>query len=335
MFPDADASRFSMFLSVLTFFSGAQTRMLQKFNVYPVESLVTLGQNFSWRAELDFDPPAGAYVWSPQTAVWQETTARLVGRSAVVKFIAYVTWEQVANFPSTIKFSVRDASGRDISSTVYMFSFGEVLGACLVFANCQKERCCGRFLQNQTAMPLNVLLFGMAGSGKSSFINACYSMMNSEKKSVAPSGGGDGHNTTSFRRYRLANISTKTPSQIHLFDTWGLTPTTYAPDGFGINDAFLRILSGQLGKDFKMTDMVPNPGLGMGVTNQENKIHCVAFCLPLSEMFASSPSPITKRTREFVAVCAEEGLVLLCVQDCFRLFVCAMLCDRCVWSSIG
>jgi len=57
-----------------------------------------------------------------------------------------------------------------------------------------------------------------------------------------------------------------------------------------------------------MTDADPNPGAMLSGPNDETKIHCVIFCLPISEMFTATPSPITKRAREFVNVCAQESV---------------------------
>jgi len=69
----------------------------------------------------------------------------------------------------------------------------------------------------------NILLFGMAGATKSSFVNSTLTMLNSSITTVsaAGEGGASKHNTTALIRYNLEGTN------ISLWDTWGLTQQTY------------------------------------------------------------------------------------------------------------
>ncbi len=54
---------------------------------------------------------------------------------------------------------------------------------------------------------LNILLFGVAGSTKSSFINSCYTLLSSiEQVEIAQSGGSAFRVTAKLQSYRLASL---------------------------------------------------------------------------------------------------------------------------------
>lgn len=71
---------------------------------------------------------------------------------------------------------------------------------------------------------INILLFGFAGSGKSSFLASITSTLspgNDVLQGVCPIGSTSEHGTTTLRKYPMPGLN------VNLWDTWGLTPDTY------------------------------------------------------------------------------------------------------------
>jgi energy-coupling factor transporter ATP-binding protein EcfA2 len=74
-----------------------------------------------------------------------------------------------------------------------------------------------------TPQNLVILLFGWIGSGKSSFVNALFTLFHNRTSvfSGAATSGGGTHTTSKISYYRLPE------SRIALWDTWGLTRSNY------------------------------------------------------------------------------------------------------------
>ena len=85
----------------------------------------------------------------------------------------------------------------------------------------QKERDALTNVQPTNSFPFNVLLLGMVGAGKSSFINTVIAALTGKIEDLASNAKGDESITTSFSKYPLQD---KCP--VVLFDTMGLEQDT-------------------------------------------------------------------------------------------------------------
>jgi len=159
---------------------------------------------------------------------------------------------------------------------------------------------------------LNLLLFGMAGSSKSSFINSCFSLLSYELiTQLAPSGGSTERVTRCLKPYRLTS-DIHTPSETGLklavYDTWGLESNVdlYAEGQFEL------ILNGQLPAEWKMGASVTGAELQQG--NEDKAIHCLIVFVPAGEL-ASPPggkaSFMVSKTKEFCATATKMKVPFL------------------------
>ena len=71
---------------------------------------------------------------------------------------------------------------------------------------------------------LNILLFGLAGATKSSFLNSVFTLLDRDQTQIihkAISGGSGDHVTVKLERHQLEGTN------INLWDCWGLTQKTF------------------------------------------------------------------------------------------------------------
>ena len=87
----------------------------------------------------------------------------------------------------------------------------------------------------------NLLLFGPAGSGKSSFVNSCFSMFSScIQWEIATTGGPKSPVTSKLQSYRVIDVTRRKRSCIRLWDTPGFHETlSYS------TQEFLDLLTGE------------------------------------------------------------------------------------------
>lgn len=163
---------------------------------------------------------------------------------------------------------------------------------------------------------LNVLLYGSHESGRSSFLNACFTLFSKERRVLAVSHTGGSHETAGvlkMERYRLCCIDAASGrlqghmgSQLCLFDTkCSADPATSAAN-------LAQILKGV---DF----FKPAKGAAVPMTSKRAKpqpkltttmhMHCVAVFLPAAEMAAPTVGPQAVQMREFVATCSKAGIM--------------------------
>ena len=121
-------------------------------------------------------------------------------------------------------------------------------------------------------LPLfNVLLFGLAGAGKSSFINSVMRYTQSSRSetgraSEPVSGGGD-HCTVTLRSVEGSGLP------LALWDTWGLTPKTYR------GNELEMLMKGKLPSEWHKDDDVSLATTDESV-EYENMPHALLFLLP-------------------------------------------------------
>jgi len=158
----------------------------------------------------------------------------------------------------------------------------------------------------------NVLLFGLAGSGKSSFINSVWTLLSPENSvsTVAAYGGGTSHSTKQLIAYTLPN------TRITLWDTWGLAPDTYQ------QSELESILSGELPSGWEMQRAVSD------ITNQQflqelwsskhkRRIHSVIFFFPQSLMDPNAHKTIAMVRNSWATVNSVGKCLNACACSCF------------------
>jgi predicted GTPase len=166
--------------------------------------------------------------------------------------------------------------------------------------------------ENPAAPPVNILLFGMAGSSKSSLINGMYTMLGRYPvvvKEAAKAGGNTVRVSTELKRYRLAPFDQNMKpepalmSHIRLWDTWGLeTKENYAGVIFEdiLNGAHDKDISIQAGETVARRSSVGTP-------NPEFRKHCVIFCIPASEV-VEAETPMKAKTVTFMNRCSDQNV---------------------------
>eukprot|EP01087_Luapelamoeba_hula_P000877 TRINITY_DN10641_c0_g1_i3.p1 TRINITY_DN10641_c0_g1~~TRINITY_DN10641_c0_g1_i3.p1 ORF type:complete len:302 (-),score=34.21 TRINITY_DN10641_c0_g1_i3:391-1296(-) len=126
----------------------------------------------------------------------------------------------------------------------------------------------------------NVVLFGIAGASKSSFVNSALTLLSSDCNALihrAGVGGSEHHNTHKLAKFDLEG------THMTLWDTWGLTPTTYTSGDLQL------LLQGALPNGWDMHDDIgdrPQPGCQQSVHESHQSIrdsrapHAVLFFIP-------------------------------------------------------
>lgn len=125
---------------------------------------------------------------------------------------------------------------------------------------------------------LNVLVFGLAGSTKSSFVNACASMMNAKDnslKNIAQVGAADHHVTKQILRYQFEDMN------FQLVDTWGITKSNYAE--FTIEDVLNGALPFGWSKDFTRSEHQQQL-VAFASTAVRRMVHQVIFVVPIGAL---------------------------------------------------
>lgn len=128
----------------------------------------------------------------------------------------------------------------------------------------------------ETPKFINVLLFGLSGATKSSFVNSVLTLLSSEENNIvgaAVAGGNTGHVTKILKPYPL--ILKGENLKIRLWDTWGLTLKNYTGNELPF------ILRGELPPDFEMD------GDFEGIRNESKnnhlrRIHSVVVFIPVA-----------------------------------------------------
>jgi len=141
----------------------------------------------------------------------------------------------------------------------------------------------GEFLQakpysKSNAENLNILVFGWAGSTKSSFVNSVFTLLHdSDILQPAIVGGGMDHTTKELTKYQLKHGDTEL--KVSFWDTWGLTFQTYK------GDEIRGIVNGVLPEDWKMKDLIINKQEEIRQSEESKnlrEIHAILFFFPTS-----------------------------------------------------
>jgi len=125
---------------------------------------------------------------------------------------------------------------------------------------------------------INILLMGLAGACKSSFINTVLTMLNNANAKIvaqAPAGGSTSHVTKALGRYDLKKEGM---GDVNFIDTWGLTQESYTKEIMGY------ILDGMLADGFsmhlKLEDFIGRIKTVTAEKKKLRKIHCALIFAP-------------------------------------------------------
>lgn len=129
---------------------------------------------------------------------------------------------------------------------------------------------------------INILLFGLSNSGKSSFINSCYSLLSSSLQFDIAQCGGNTRVTSELTPYRLACLNLRQRTHFRLWDTWGLGEGLYQ------NQEFVALCLGKTRFGLKMeeaslTDWKKIP------TKDSAKQSCIIFFAVAADVARNSP----------------------------------------------
>ena len=154
----------------------------------------------------------------------------------------------------------------------------------------------------------NVLLYGIAGATKSSFINSLLTMLTEGDELVvkAVSGGSGDHVTRALTRFAIPKI------RMNFWDTWGLTPETYQ------NDELVSILDGVFPSNWSMHDDLETNSefIQMGEsTRRLRKIHAVLFFVPHGSLDNVQIQKIIKDNYQFFQEKQMNPIVILTKAD--------------------
>jgi len=225
-----------------------------------------------------------AYVDHPGTKFFQPTREYLKYSTTAVLHLNPWAYVSLRDLPSSLQVILYAPSGQSL---------------CTRSVALEASKFADHLYEDPEGAPCNILLFGLAGSSKSSFINSCYAMLSgaTSYKQIAISGGNSARVTTEYNGNRLINLNDKRPTRYRLWDTWGLERNNYQDCQFEF------MLSGQLNRKFKMNDDVSQVKYG----DPKQKIHCVLFFIPAAELDLQS-SPMLQKTKEFREISTRMGI---------------------------
>jgi len=165
----------------------------------------------------------------------------------------------------------------------------------------------GDITKNDIRPRANILLFGLQGSGKSTFVNSALSTVSGDDTliSIAVAGGASGHVTTEFGPYRLVDYKNAEPvrlTRFALMDTWGLTRDNFK------DHEFACMLQGNLPKGFVMNESPLKLKFNKEAAKR-NASHSVIFFLPIGELQTDVETLLIKKMKSFVEQATRTGRV--------------------------
>lgn len=168
------------------------------------------------------------------------------------------------------------------------------------------------FYFNEGRRRANILFFGLAGCGKSTYLNSLLTILASREIHRAVVGGGNKHVTRKFVPYRIVKHGDKTAliverrTRYFVSDTWGLDLKNYP---LIANNTYEDILAGRLPKGFEMDQK--NAELIQNAKKMEDqKIHLVIFFVHIGDVsgdLANCETAVVKRLRSFIQLATSKS----------------------------
>jgi len=188
----------------------------------------------------------------------------------------------IDTLPPTISFQLQDKENK-VLTTVHLIL--------------QLHKFTQKLYREGKIAPKNILIFGLAGSTKSSFINSCYTLLGSSdeiQREVALSGGSDVRVTTDLKSYRLCDMNTMAVTLYRIWDTWGLERENYA------SCEFEAIIQGRVSKNVTMDAPISRLGEYHSLPVQADCVkNCIIFFIPAAELDVED-SDLLLKTKEFM-----------------------------------
>jgi len=145
----------------------------------------------------------------------------------------------------------------------------------------------------------NILLFGVAGSGKSSFVNSVLTTVGTVVSSVAAVGGGTTHVTRDITRFKLSQMPGLESVILNFFDIWGLDKDNFQ------HKMLLDVLNGTLPEGYQMKERTRNTEeLEQSLWKRnERRIHCVLTFMPAGIL---QSKPIVTALKANLQICVSD-----------------------------
>ena len=154
--------------------------------------------------------------------------------------------------------------------------------------------------ENSCSPNFNILLYGIAGAGKSSFLNSICTLLSPKYNTTAhaASGGSAGHVTRQLTKYPLKD---QFGLNINIWDTWGLTPNSYSQHELDY------LLEGALPSGWTMADSAFKErhmsyllDSQVRETKLSRKIHTVIFFISHSSLYDRETVEIIKENYTYL-----------------------------------
>lgn len=196
-----------------------------------------------------------------------------------------------------VQFSIKDKNGSPIycNNDRICFSVDNFIGDSVSWRPICKD-----------VKEVNILLFGVWGSGKSSFVCTVVSALKNQvhvETNVAVVGGTSGHVTKALRRFNLAHFTSIDDLKINLWDTWGVSSEDYTKDY--TPEKFEELLSGVLPDGYEMYDRRRGAELRkFEITRKEREMHAILFFIP--HTILQDNGTILKKLQTFCKISTEQ-----------------------------
>jgi len=171
--------------------------------------------------------------------------------------------------PEIVQFSIQDPNG---NSTIHCEQDGIPMQTDTFIADLL-----GWTPPVQGIPALNVLCFGVVGSGKSSFVNGILTCLTNQVQSPAAVGGSSDHTTKKLIKFALSDVPGLESVKINLLDLWGLDKANYKAK------QLLDLLQGRLVDGYEMVERKPfqTEEVELYVDDYERMVHAVLLFVPL------------------------------------------------------
>jgi GTP-binding protein EngB required for normal cell division len=163
---------------------------------------------------------------------------------------------------------------------------------------------------------INILLFGIAGAGKSTFMNTVLTLLSDEYTIVtkANMGGAGRHVTLCLTAYELTNKADGSKRELRFWDTWGLLPNTWQSGDLELllKGVFPQNWDMQMTYDQFRGDLEKREAVE---TQIDRRIHCVLLFVPQQAMENGEHLQVLQEAHERIAKLVPNPIIVLTKLD--------------------